>query len=95
MLGRNAEGCSEIALPKAPDPEGARDNGGEPRFQPKGKAHLGQEMGSQAGENPKQIKSHHQLWPSMMKNVATDSNEYSNAKTAKEPETGLNDKLAI
>lgn len=35
------------------------------------------------------------LWPSMMKSVATGNNEYSNAKTAQEQETGLDDKLAI
>lgn len=31
----------------------------------------------------------------MMKSVATGNNEYSNAKTAQEQETGLDDKLAI
>lgn len=95
MLGRNAEVRSERALPRAPDTERSRDNGGEPRVQPQGKAHLGQEMGTQAGENQKQIKSHHQLWPSMMKGIATGNNEYSNAKTAQEPETGPNKKFTI
>lgn len=61
MLGRNAEVRSERALPRAPDTEGARDNGGEPRVQPKGEAYLGQEMGTQAGANRKQIKSHHRF----------------------------------
>lgn len=30
-----------------------------------------------------------------MKNIATGSNEYSSAKTAQEPETGLHDKLTV
>lgn len=66
--------------------------GGEQRVQSRAKAHLGQEMGTQVAESWKQIRSHHQLWPLMMKNFNTmDSNEHRNAKPVQEQENGYND----